>query len=182
MLSKVFERLVSVRLNKFFEQTGVFPPNQFAFRKGLGACDALLCLSNVLQTVLERGHEARIVQLDFSAAFDRVNHLAIMYKLSSVGVGGPVLSVLSQFLSDRSQVVIVDGVAGRCVDVVSGVPQGSVLGPLLFLLYTADLFSILENDLIGYADDSTSVATIPSPNDRIRVAQSLTRDLIKIGD
>ena len=64
-----------------------------------------------------------------------------------------MLSILTEFLSNRSQHVIVDGCRSKLVDVVSEVPQGSVFGPLLFLLYTSELFSILENKLIGYADD-----------------------------
>ena len=75
VLSKVFERLVLVRLGRFMERSGVLPTTQFAYRKGLGTCDALLCLSHTLQSALENGQEARIVQIDFSAAFDRVNHL-----------------------------------------------------------------------------------------------------------
>ena len=94
------------------------------------------------------------MQIDFSAAFDIVNHLGIFYKLCSVDIGS-VLSRLTQFLSNRSQHVMVDDFRSKLVNVVSGVPQGSVLGLLLFLLYTSELFSILENKLIGYADDST---------------------------
>ena len=71
-LSKVFECLVSVRLGRFMEQSGVLPTTQFAHRKGLGTCDALLCVSHTLQSTQEIGKEARIVQIDFSAAFDRV--------------------------------------------------------------------------------------------------------------
>ena len=96
------------------------------------------------------------MQIDFSAAFDMVNHLGIFYKLCSVDIIiGSVLSRLIQFLSNRSQHVMVDGCRSKLVNVVSEVPQSSVLGPLLFLLYTSELFSILENKLIGYADDST---------------------------
>ena len=85
------------------------------------------------------------VQIDFSAAFDRVNHQGILYKLCSVGIGGFVSSILTQFLSDRSQHVMVDGCRSKLVNVVSGVPQGRVLGPLLFFLYTSELFSVLDN-------------------------------------
>ena len=83
------------------------------------------------------GQEARIVQIDFSAAFERVKHQGILFKLCSVGVGGSVLSILTQFLSNRSQYVVVDGCCGKLVNMVSGVPQGSVLGSqlLLFTLY-----------------------------------------------
>ena len=80
--------------------TGVLPTTQFAYWKGLGTCDALLCVSHTLQSALESEQEARIVQIDFSAAFDRVSHQGILYKLSSVGIGGCVLSVLMQFLSN----------------------------------------------------------------------------------
>ena len=78
-LFKVFERLVSVRLGRFIERSGVLPTTQFAYRKGLGTCDALLCVSHTLQSALASGQEARIVQIEFSAAFDRVNHLSILY-------------------------------------------------------------------------------------------------------
>ena len=72
---------------------------------------------------------------------------------------------------------MVDGCRIKLVNVVSGVPQGRVSGPLLFLLYTSELFSILENKLIGYADDSTLMAVVPSPGIRVAVTESLIRDL-----
>ena len=129
ILSKVFERLVSVRRGRFMEGRGVLPTTRFAYRKGLGTCDDLLCVAHTLQNALEMGQEARIVQIDFSATFDRVNHQGILFKLCSVGVGGSVLSVLTQFLSNRWQYVVVDGCRSKLVNVVSGVPQGSVFGP-----------------------------------------------------
>ena len=141
--------MVSVCLGRFMERSGVLPTTQFAYRKGLGTCDALMCVSYTLQSALENGQEARIVQIDFSAAFDRVNHLGILYKLCSVGIGSSVLSILTEFLSNRSQQVMADGCRSKLVNVVSGVPQVSVLGPLLFLLYTSELLSILENKVIG---------------------------------
>ena len=173
---------MSVRLGRFMERSGVLPTTQFADRKGLGTCDALLCLSHTLQSALERGQEARIVQIDFSADFDIVNHQGILYKLYSAGIGGSVLSILTPFLLDRSQHVMVDGCRSKLVNVVSAVPQGSVSGPLLFLLYTSELFSILENKLIGYADDYTLIAVVPSPGLRVAVAESLSRDLVKVNE
>ena len=123
--------MVSVRVLRFMERTGVLPTTQFAYRKGLGTCDALLCVSHTLKSALESGQEARIVQIYFSAAFDRVNHLGILYKLCSVGIGGSVLSVLTQFLSNRSQQVMVDGCRSKLVNVVSGVPRRQCFGPVI---------------------------------------------------
>ena len=161
---------------------GLLPTTQFVYRKGLDNCDTLLCVSHTLQSALESGQEARIVQIGFSAAFDRVNHLCILYELCSVGIGGSVLSIFTQFLSNRSQQVMVDGCRSKLVNDVSEVPQGSILGPLLFLLYTLELFSILENKLIGYADDSTLMAVVPSAGVRFAVAEFLIRDLGRVSE
>ena len=114
-----------------------------------------------------------------SAAFDRVNHLSILYKLCSVGIGGSVWPILTPFLSNRSQHIMVDGCPSKLVNVVSGVPQGSVLGPLLFLLYTSELFSILENKLIGLENKQTLP---PYPGGRVAVAESLIRDLSRVSE
>ena len=144
----------------------MLPTTQFAYRKDLRTSDALLGVVHSLKSVLEIGQEARIVQIDFSAAFDRVNHHWILFKLCSVAVGGSVLSVLTQY-------VVVDACRSKLVKVVSLVPQGSVLGLQLFLLYTAELFSIVENKLFGYADYSTLVAVVPSLGERVAVSESM---------
>ena len=99
VLSKLFERLMSVCLGRFMERSGVLPTTKFAYQKGLVTCDAHLCLSHTLQSALERGQEARIVQID-SVAFDRIKYLCILYKLCSVGIGGSILSILTEFLSN----------------------------------------------------------------------------------
>ena len=77
---------------------------------------------------------------------------------------------------------MVDGCRSKLINVASGVSQGSVLDPLLFLLYTSELFSILENKLIGYADDSTLMAVVPSPGVRVAVAESLIRDRGRVSE
>ena len=107
------------------------------------------------------------MQIDFSSAFDMVNHLGILYKLCSVGIRGSVLSILTQFLSNRSQHVMVYGCLSKLVNVVSGVPQ-QCFGPVIVPSVHSELFCILENKLICYADDSTSKAVAPSPGVRLR--------------
>ena len=131
VLSKVFECLLAKHLNNFAEKKNLFPNLQFGFRKSLGTCDALLTVTNFVQKALDCGSEVHMVGLDFSAAFDRVNHKALIFKLRQLGVGGPFLSILTEFLSNRLQRIVVDGQFNDYRDVVLGVPQGSVLGPLL---------------------------------------------------
>ena len=80
------------------------------------------------------------MQIDFSAAFDKVSHQSILYRLCSVGIRGSMLFILTQFLSNRSQHVKVDDCRSKLVDVLSGLPQGSVFGQFLFLLYFSELF------------------------------------------
>ena len=162
VLLKVFERLIALRFGRFLERSGVLPSHQYSYRKRF-TCDVLLDIVCAGQLELDRGGELALVQIDFSAAFDRVNHGGHVFKLREAGVDGLFLKVSKNFLSSRTQRVKVDGVCSSSIDVVSGVPQGSVLGPLLFLLYIADLPRLLQNELVGYADDSTLLCRIPHP-------------------
>ena len=115
------------------EHSGILPTTQFAYRKGLDTCDALLCVSHTLQSALESGQEARSVQIDFSAAFHRAIHQGILYKLCSVGIGGSVLLILT--VSIKSITAQSDnGCRSKVINVVS---HCSVLGLLLFFLYTS---------------------------------------------
>ena len=148
--------------------------------KALGTCDALLTISNTVQRALDLGQEVCMIGLDFSAAFDRINNKALLFKLKQLGIGGPFFNILSEFLSNRMQRVVVDGQLGDLRPVVSGVPQGSVLGPLLFILYIHDMWFGLENMLVSYADDATLLAVVPSPAAKLDVSDSINRDLAKI--
>ena len=175
VLPKVFEKIVAGKLSHFWRETACFLL-QFSYQRGLGTCDALLTLSHSLQVALDRGMEERFVQIDFSAAFDRLvqidfsaafdRHSGLLHKLRSIDVG-QFWFIASEFLGDRRQRVWEDQAS---VDVVSGVPQGSVLEPLLFLLCTSELSTLLEpycwNHIAGYADDITIYAVIPRPLSR----------------
>ena len=119
-----------------------------------------------------------MVGIDFTAASDRVNHKALIFKLRQLDVCGPFLSIQNEFLSNRLQRVVVDGQFNDYRNVISGVLKGSVIGPLLFILYTHDVWFGLENMLVPYADDATLLARIPSPNMRSDVTESLVHGVI----
>ena len=182
VLSKVFERLIALCFGSFLERSGALSSHQHSYRKGLGTCDALLEIICTGQLELDRGGDLELVQIDFSAAFDRVNHGGLVFKLREAWFGGLILKLFQNFLSSRTQRVKVDGVCSSSIDVISGVPQGSVLGPLLFLLYIADLPRLLQNELVGYGDNSTFLCRIPHPRDRSSVAAALNDDLAVISD
>ena len=172
---------MSRKLNKFADSRDLFPDTQFGFRKGIGTTDALLSLVHDLQSGLDSRSEARVVFLDFSSAFDLVSHRALLFKLEFMGLGGRVLGVIREFLTDRHQCGSVDGKLSERHRVILGVLQGSVLGPLLFILYTSDMWCAHDNKLIAYADDATLYGVVNPPEDRVRVADSMNRDLYKIG-
>ena len=114
--------------------------------------------------------KSNFVELDISAAFDWVSHSGLFFKFKSIGVGGSLLSICREFLSNRMQRVVVDGVTSEWIPIVSVVPWGSVLGPLLFNLYTREIF---ENGLYAYADNSTLPTADRKPAGRPAVAASL---------
>ena len=132
----------------------------------MGCTDTLLIISHHLQKSLDAGMESYIVQLDFTAAFDRVSHSGLLFKLKSIGVGGSVLAIYTEFLYDYRQRVVVDGAASEWIPIISDVPHGSLLGPLLFILYTSVMFELVENRLFANVDDSTLLAVVPKPADR----------------
>jgi hypothetical protein len=136
------------------------------------------------QIVLGVGQEVRAVALDISKAFDKVWHDGLLSKLKGMGVSGVLLSWFASYLSDRKQRVCVNGSYSAFLPIEAGVPQGSVLGPILFLVFINDLFDKVKNNLDVFADDSTLWAVVPSVSveDRARVALSLNEDLVAIQD
>ena len=109
-----------------------------------------------------------------------VSHSGLLFKFKCSGVGGSVLSICREFLSNHRQQVLVEGATSEWIPIVSDMPQGSVLGHLLFILYTSEMFKLVENRLYAYADDFTLLAVVCKPADRLAVAASLNRDLASI--
>ena len=117
--------------------------------------------------------------MDVSSAFDKVWHNGLLAKLSQIGVGGLFYNILSSYLADRKQTVVVDGEKSEILDVKAGIPQGSRLGPLLFILYMNDITEDIESDILIFADDTSLFATGSDPAE---TAAILNRDLEKIAN
>ena len=117
--------------------------------------------------------------LDISKAFDKVWHEGLIYKLKSYGVSGPLLCLIQNFLSGRSQRVVLDGQTSEWTDITAGVPQGSILGPLFFLVYINDLPDDIISKIKIFADDSSLFSLIL---DQIRCSIELNNDLLKISE
>ena len=154
--SKILERIVHNRLLSHLTTNSILSPGQFGFRPGSSTQEALLSATHDWQRYLDLGLSTAALFLDMSKAFDKVPHCQLLRSLSAVGVSGPLLKWFESYLSQRSQRVVLNGHSSCSIPVRSGVPQGSILGPLLFIVYInslAELHFSPGSTLILYADD-----------------------------
>ena len=154
--SKIFEKIISIYITDFIEENGLLYSNQFGFRKSHGTNHAIISLVEKVSKALDTGKFVIGIFLDLRKAFDTVNHDILIKKLESYGIRGNILNWLKSYLNNRTQYVHYNGYDSDKKTVTHGVPQGSILGPLLFILYINDfsrssglLFSIL------FADDTS---------------------------
>ena len=155
VLSKVFEKVMYSRLSEFLKSHELLYKHQFGFQKDHSAYMALMVLVDKLTKSLENGDHVVGVYLDFSKAFDTVNHRILLKKLEHYGIRGPALLWFESYLSGRKQFVTYDNVSSSHSYITCGVPQGSILGPLLFLIYINDLNYVCKDAMsIFFADDS----------------------------
>ena len=155
-LSKVFERLIYNRLLLFFNDNNTLNKHQFGFRKGLCTIDAVTELLESYYDSLNSGKFHVSVFLDLSKAFDTLDHGILISKLDHVGIRGNILRWLNSYLSGRQQCVSVNSKISSMCHILSGVPQGSILGPLLFLIYINDMAKSAPTlHCVHFADDST---------------------------
>jgi len=178
--SKVLESVVNRRLRLFLDDHNLLPDTQFGFRSNRSTLDMAVSLTQRWSDALDRGEEVRVVSLDLSRAFDRVWHRGLLAKLKACGVTGILHTWLAAFLSDRFQTVAVSGQESAALPMRAGVPQGSVLGPTLFLVFLRDMADGVESDLSFFADDSSLHQTISSKSDRQSSAFTLNKDLSTI--
>ena len=160
-LIKIFERVLRKHIVAHMESNNFLSPNQHGFRKKRSCLTQLLShVDNVLKT-LNEGEEVDVIYLDYAKAFDKVDHKILLAKAKRYGINGQTLKWLTEFLENRLQTVVVEGAKSTFRVVLSGVPQGTVLGPILFILYIDDQLDILVTALGKvFADDTKLVGKI----------------------
>ena len=153
VLCKVFEKMLKQKIDSHFRHLGLWSSEQHGFRQGRSCTSNLLLAREMWAKTLDAGGRADVIYVDFSKAFDRVPHRRLLSKLSAYGISGKILAWIKDFLVDRSMRVKVNETLSDSVPCFSGVPQGSVLGPILFNIYVNDLPQRISADCLLYADD-----------------------------
>ena len=157
IFGKIFEKCIYDTLYSYFETQSLFSPCQSGFREGDSCISQLLSITHDIFQAFDANPplDTRAVFLDISKAFDRVWHEGLILKLKSYGISGSLLSLLQNFLANRYQRVVLNGQTSEWRQIEAGVPQGSILGPLFFLIYINDLPLNLESKPKVFADDTS---------------------------
>ena len=175
ILCKVMEHIISSNLMSHLEDSRILTDAQYGFRKKRSCETQLLNTVNNLAKSLDDKSQVDTILLDFSKAFDKVPHQRLLYKLQYYGVRGYTHKWIADFLNERTQRVVLDGCSSDFATVDSGVPKGSVLGPVLFLAYINDLPEYLTNGSSAnlFADDSILYRSISNTDDARKLQQDL---------
>ena len=176
---KILERLVLNEILKFFLGNRLISFSQSGFKPGDSCINQLLSITHEIYSSFDEGLEVRSIFLDIAKAFDKVWHDGIIFKLTQNGISGNLLNLLRDFLNERKQRVILNGQFSTWKNVSAGVPQGSILGPLLFLIYINDLTEGLSTNAKLFADDTSLFSVI---HDIQTSANNLNKDLERISN
>jgi hypothetical protein len=155
VFSKVLEKIMFNRISSFIEKMSIIYKYQFGFRNMYSSYMAMIVLKEKVSRALEKGENITGVFLDFSKAFDTVDHNILISKLDHYGIRGNALNWITSYLTQRKQYVQFDGAKSQYLNVKCGVPQGSILGPLLFVLYVNDMYMACKSSFpLLFADGS----------------------------
>ena len=137
--SKIFERIIYNNTCNYLIDNNLISQNQSGFNRGDSCINQLISITQDILNLLDDSLEVRGAFLDISKAFDKVWHKGLNYKLQQNGISGELLNILIDFLKNRKQGVVLNGQSSNWVDIKAGEPQGSIMGPLLFLIYINDI-------------------------------------------
>ena len=157
ILSKIAESYIKDYIYAYLEATNFLCEEQHGFRAHRSCTTQLLLLSDILSKRIDSGLCTDIVYLDFQKAFDKVPHKRLLLKLKAAGIQGPIYNFIEDFLSHRTHRIKVNGSLSSKSSVKSGILQGSILGPLLFIIFINDLPSEIKNHCLMFADDTKIV-------------------------
>ena len=178
VISKILEKVVHKNVYTFLEKNKVLYASQYGFRKNRSTVNAITELVCHITNAFENKQNTLSVFLDLSKAFDTIDHSILLHKLEFYGVRGLALNWFQSYLSDRKQYVLFNNVQSQTLGITCGVPQGSVLGPLLFLIYVNDIANCLTHSkLISFADDTTVFLSSKCINDLYKKMNSDLDDL-----
>ena len=189
VIAKVFESMVHGQLYEYLGRNKILSEEQTGFRPNRSTQDALLRAIDDWKSALDSGQIVAAVMIDLSKAFDSINHNLLLKKLHAYGVQGVELAWFSNYLTERKQRVVMNGVPSQWAEISTGVPQGSILGPLLFVIFVNDLPSVVEECTVNlYADDTALYSVHSDPGelsrrvqeDLQRVAEWITRNGLRM--
>ena len=160
----MFERVVFKHLYNHLNENQILTPLQSGFIPGDSTINQFTYLYNFFAQALDSGKEVRVVFCDISKAFDRVWHEGLLLKLEAAGISGNLLLWFRSYLTDRKQRVVHPGAEPEWTYIRAGVPQGSILGPLLFLLFINDIVDEIGCHIRLFADDTSLYITVENPD------------------
>ena len=174
-VDKIFEKLVHRRIVSFLDKYDAIYQKQFGFRKQHSTAHTLISLTEEIRRALDKGQFSCGVFIDLQKAFDTVDHTILLNKLKHYGIRGKANKWFHSYLTDRRQFVSIAGANSEIRHILHGVPQGSVLGPLLFIIYINDIYlSILNSSTYLFADDTGILNSNDNPK---HIEKQLNKDL-----
>ena len=173
IICKLMESIIRDKLMEFIDERDLLSDDQHGFRSGRSCVTQLLEIVEIWSSMLDEGGGIDVVYLDFRKAFDSVPHERLLKKVKSYGIQGNLLCWIRSFLTGRKQRVIVNGGESSWLEVLSGIPQGSVLGPILFLLFIDDLPESVEGLVKIFADDTKVFTAVHEESDCKRLQKDL---------